>query len=73
MSTKTDIFQRVAETQHVEPALATNAEEFEKVVRSRRSTRAYRDDPIPEEVMRHCLNLTLIAPNSSNLQPWEFY
>ena len=23
--------------------------------------------------MRECLELTLLAPNSSNLQPWQFY
>ena len=23
--------------------------------------------------MRACLELTVLAPNSSNLQPWEFY
>ena len=45
----------------------------EALIRSRRSIRAYTDKPIPEEVVRNCLELALLAPNSSNLQAWEFY
>jgi nitroreductase len=70
---KSDLFDQVPEFEHVSPAIETNAAEFEKVVRSRRSTRVYNSEPIPEAVMRKCLELTLLAPNSSNLQPWEFY
>ncbi len=73
MSKATDIFDEVPEIDHVEQALQTDPVEFEKVVRSRRSTRVFTDDPVPEEIMRRCLDLTLLAPNSSNLQPWEFY
>jgi nitroreductase len=69
----TDFFERVPDFHHVETAMETNSEAFEQVVRSRRSTRVFTDDPIPEQVMRKCLDLTLLAPNSSNLQPWEFY
>jgi nitroreductase len=69
----TGIFDHVAELGHVEPAVATDPEEFEKVVRSRRSVRVYTETPVPEIVMRKCLELALLAPNSSNLQPWEFY
>lgn len=53
--------------QPVDPA------EFEKVVRNRRSVRVYDGSPVPEAVMRKCLELALLAPNSSNLQSWEFY
>ncbi len=73
MSKVTEIFDKVPEIKHVEEALQTNSDEFEKVVRSRRSTRVYTEQQIPEAVMRECLELTLLAPNSSNLQPWEFY
>jgi len=47
--------------------------EFEKVVRNRRSVRVYDGTPVPESVVRKCLELALLAPNSSNLQCWEFY
>lgn len=73
MTKATDIFDKVPEIKHPEPAIATNSDEFEKVVRSRRSTRSFTDEPIPEEIMQRCLDLALLAPNSSNLQPWEFY
>jgi len=46
---------------------------FRQVVTSRRSVRVYDGTPVPAEVMEDCLNLALLAPNSSNLQPWEFH
>ena len=70
---KTEIFEKVPDIAHNEPAVDLDAEEFEKVVRSRRSVRVFTEEQIPEEVMRKCLDLALLAPNSSNLQPWEFY
>jgi nitroreductase len=73
MPKATEIFEKVPDFHYSENATSTNSEEFEKVVRSRRSTRIYTDEPIPEEIMRRCLELTLLAPNSSNLQPWEFH
>ena len=50
-----------------------NADEFVKVVESRRSVRRFTDDPVPAEVVNKCLDLAMLAPNSCNLQPWEFY
>ena len=46
---------------------------FREVVNSRRSVRKFDDTPLPEEVIRDCLELAMKAPNSSNLQPWEFH
>lgn len=51
-----------------------SADNFAEIVRRRRSIRKF--DPnveIPEAVMNSCLDLALLAANSSNLQPWEFY
>lgn len=56
-----------------EPAATTDAEAFAEVVRSRRSVRVFTDTPIPPEVLDECLDLAMLAPNSSGLQPWEFY
>lgn len=47
--------------------------DFEQVVRYRRSTRLYKDIPIDTEKVKKCLELATLAPNSSNLQLWEFY
>ena len=73
MSNLAQFIAEIPEFQHVERACATNPDEFEKVVRSRRSVRVFTAEKIPEAVMRRCLELALLAPNSSNLQPWEFY
>lgn len=46
---------------------------FRKVIESRRSVRKFTDRTIPSDVLDACLDLALLAPNSSNLQPWTFY
>lgn len=46
---------------------------FQQVVESRRSVRRFTDTAIPDAVLADCLRLAMLAPNSSNLQPWEFY
>lgn len=67
------IFEKIPDIKYVEPAAETDSEAFETVVRSRRSTRVYSDAKIPEAIVRKCLELATLAPNSSNLQVWEFY
>jgi nitroreductase len=47
--------------------------EFFETVRARRSIRKYTNTPVPEAVVNECLDAALLAPNSSNMQPWEFY
>ena len=39
----------------------------------RRSVRVYKDTPIDTEKVKQCLKNAALAPNSSNLQLWEFY
>ncbi|MDI1303003.1 MAG: nitroreductase family protein [bacterium] len=48
-------------------------ESFRKVVMSRRSVRKFTARPIPEHVLNDCLDMAMLAPCSSGLQPWEFY
>ena len=43
------------------------------MVQSRRSVRKFTDKVIPAEILDDCLDMALLAPNSSNLQPWTFY
>jgi nitroreductase len=68
-----NVFQDDIRVESNEKLEAVDPAEFEKVVRNRRSVRVYDGTPVPESVMRKCLELALLAPNSSNLQPWEFY
>lgn len=70
---KADIFSKVPELNYSEPAIETDFNAFKAVVNSRRSIRVYDATPIPESVMRECLDIALLAPNSSNLQTWEFF
>jgi nitroreductase len=46
---------------------------FEEIVNYRRSVRHYKDLPIDAEKVKNCLELAVLAPNSSNMQLWEFY
>ena len=50
-----------------------DVENFKKVLTSRRSVRKFTDKAIPADILDDCLDLALLAPNSSNLQPWTFY
>lgn len=47
--------------------------DFFEVVKKRRSVRKFTNEVVPEAVMKKCLKAAVQAPNSSNLQPWEFY
>jgi nitroreductase len=40
-------------------------------IRERRSVRAYRPDPVPEEVLGRILEAARLAPSAKNLQPWK--
>ena len=47
--------------------------DFFELADKRRSVRKFTDEPVPEEVINKSLQASLLAANSSNLQPWEFY
>ena len=46
---------------------------FKRTLKARRSIRVFDGEPIPDEVMRDCLRDAVLAPSSSNLQPYELY
>lgn len=46
---------------------------LEELIHYRRSIRHYKDIPIDSEKVQHCIELATLAPNSSNMQLWEFY
>ena len=70
---KVEIFKNAPKHGYVEEAIPVDSDAFKNVVESRRSVRIFDDTKIPEKVMRECLRLALLAPNSSNLQTWEFF
>lgn len=73
MTDPASIFTKVPELNHNEPMQEVSSENFDHVVNNRRSVRVYTDEKIPPEVVEKVLEWGLLAPNSSNLQAWEFY
>jgi len=49
-----------------------HAEDFFKIVKSRRSVRKFKSTPIPEEHITKILDAARSAPTSGNQQPWKF-
>lgn len=70
----TSTIQVNGKERYFEPApTGIDVENFRKVVESRRSVRKFTDKQIPKAILDDCLDMALLAPNSSNLQPWTFY
>lgn len=43
-----------------------------EIIRSRRSIRKFKRDPVPKEDIKKILTAAIWAPSAGNLQPWEF-
>jgi nitroreductase len=50
-----------------------NYDELLKLVQSRRSTRRFKPDPVPDEYIDKIIEVARWAPSGFNLQPWEFF
>ncbi len=46
--------------------------ETSEVIRTRRSVREYRDEPIDDALLEELVGLATLSPSSYNMQPWEF-
>mgnify|MGYP001627249334 CR=1 FL=1 len=46
---------------------------LEQAIRQRRSVRAYKPDPVPQEVLQSIFELAQWAPSNCNVQPWKVY
>jgi nitroreductase len=47
--------------------------DVEAAVRNRMSTRAFKPDPVPGELVRRLIETAALAPSGGNLQPWRVY
>lgn len=47
--------------------------DFFDAVKARRSIRKFTDELVPESVIQKALEAAVLAPNSSNVQTWDFY
>jgi nitroreductase len=43
-----------------------------EAIKTRKSIRGYKSDPVPRDVLREILEVASRAPSSMNTQPWEF-
>jgi nitroreductase len=68
-----NILSKAPKTNYVEELKPVSWEAFDAILQNRRSVRVYKNEAIEDEIVQKCLNAALLAPNSSNLQPWEFY
>lgn len=46
--------------------------ELIEAIKTRRSVRSYKDEPLPEQTVRELLEAATWAPSSMNNQPWAF-
>lgn len=46
---------------------------FETLVRTRRSVRGYKKEPVPKEIIQEIIDVAKGAPSSMNTQPWNLY
>ncbi len=44
-----------------------------EILRTRKSIRSFRPDPVTKEQIEEMLQLVIHAPSAINLQPWDFY
>ncbi len=46
--------------------------DFMEVLRSRRSIRKYKSDPVPDEILNQILEAARLSPSGKNMQPYHF-
>lgn len=73
MSGLTSVLNELNQEVFYEEMRPVSEEAFDNIVQNRRSIRIYTSEKVPDEVVSKALQWGLLAPNSSNLQPWEFY
>ncbi|MEM2129248.1 MAG: nitroreductase family protein, partial [Candidatus Bathyarchaeia archaeon] len=46
--------------------------DFIEVVKTRRSIRRYKPDPVPDEILNEIMEAARLAPSAGHRQPWHF-
>jgi len=52
--------------------MQARARQHYQALQSRRSVRDFSDDPVPREIIEHCVLAAGTAPSGANHQPWHF-
>ncbi|CAD5108676.1 nitroreductase family protein [Zestomonas carbonaria] len=55
-----------------EPVAQASPTALRALIESRRAVRRFTAEPVPDAVIRDCLEMAVLAPSSCNLQPWSF-
>ncbi len=53
--------------------MTDTAQVFADVVASRKSVRAFKEDPVSQDVLNKVFNVSLRAPSNCNTQPWQVH
>ena len=59
-------------TEHAMPEQASSANDLFEIIRTTRSMRRLKPDPVPKDLIRKILEAGVCAPSSGNMQRWRF-
>jgi len=59
-------------TEHAMPDAAPNTASLFEIIRTTRSMRRLKPDPVPNELIRKILEAGVCAPSGGNMQRWRF-
>src|SRR6266700_3544562 len=59
-------------TEHAAPETAPNTSDLFEIIRTTRSMRRLKPDPVPSELIRKILEAGVCAPSGGNMQRWRF-
>jgi len=59
-------------TEHAMPDAASNTADLFEIIRTTRSMRRLKPDPVPNELIRKILEAGVCAPSGGNMQRWRF-
>lgn len=48
-------------------------DEIDRLASVRRSVRAFKPDPVPQDIIKRVLDITLATPSNCNVQPWHIH
>lgn len=72
MSQRSLLMQPLVFVRYTPEEMLARAAAFCDEVRARRTVREFSAEPIPDEVLRRCIEAAAQAPSGANKQPWTF-
>jgi nitroreductase len=72
MFVELDARSEATETEHAMPNAAQNFDDLFEIIRTTRSMRRLKPDPVPNDLIRKILEAGACAPSGGNMQRWRF-